>query len=315
MEAAGVPTANAQSFTDMEAAKTYVHQQGIPIVIKADGLAAGKGVTVATTMDAAFTALEQIFQGQFGAAGNRVLVEEYLTGQELSVLALTDGLTIRPLLPAQDHKPIGEGDTGPNTGGMGAYTPVPFVNPSLIERVQEEILTPVLEALQTRKIDYRGVLYAGLIVTPEGNPKVIEFNCRFGDPEVQAILPLLETPLDTLLMACTQQNLADQTIHWRSEASACIVMAAEGYPGRYEKNRIITGIKQAESTGTQIFQAGTKFQNNQLLTNGGRVLAVTAQGATFDQALEHAYEAIAHIQFDGSYYRRDIGYRVRSNQP
>ncbi len=313
MESAGVPTAKAQSFTDADAAKAYVHRQGAPIVIKADGLAAGKGVTVATTLDAAFTALEQSFQGQFGDAGNRVLVEEYLTGQELSVLAVTDGLTIQPLLPAQDHKPIGEGDIGPNTGGMGAYAPVPFVTPALMERVQQEILVPVLQALQEQQIDYQGVLYAGLIITPEGEPKVIEFNCRFGDPEVQAILPLLETPLDAVLLACTQRTLASQAITWTPGASACVVMAAGGYPDRYETNKQITGIEQAERLGAIVFQAGTKFENNQLLTNGGRVLAVTAQGDTFDQALEQTYAAIAHIHFDAAYYRRDIGYRVRSN--
>ena len=312
MASAGVPTATARSFTAVEAATAYVHQQGAPIVIKADGLAAGKGVTVAPTLDRALEALEQAFQGQFGEAGNRVLVEEYLTGQELSVLALTDGLTIRPLLPAQDHKPIGEGNTGPNTGGMGAYAPVPFVTPALLERVQAEILQPTLEALQAQQIDYRGVLYAGLMITPEGDPKVIEFNCRFGDPEVQAVVPLLATPLDQLLLACTQQQLAAQSIAWKSGVSACVVMAAGGYPGSYAKNNTITGIDQAEALGANVFHAGTKFEDNRLLTNGGRVLAVTAQGETFEQALEKSYEAIAQIHFDDAYYRRDIGDRVRS---
>jgi phosphoribosylamine--glycine ligase len=312
MQAARVPTAKARTFTAAAAAKAYVKEQGAPIVIKADGLAAGKGVTVATTVEAATAAIDAAFQGQFGAAGDQVLIEEYLSGQEVSVLALTDGQTIRPLLPAQDHKRIGEGDTGANTGGMGAYAPVPLVTPELMDRIQQEILEPVLQSLRSRQIDYRGVLYAGLMITPEGNPKVIEFNCRFGDPETQTILPLLATPLETLLLACAEQRLAHlPAIAWKSGVSVCVVMAAGGYPGDYLKGQPITGIEQAEALGALVLHAGTQLQQ-QLITDGGRVLSVTACDQTFAQALERAYAAVDCIQFENRYYRRDIGYSVRS---
>ncbi|NJK30633.1 MAG: phosphoribosylamine--glycine ligase [Acaryochloris sp. SU_5_25] len=311
MMAAGVPTAQSQTFSDLDQARAYVQGQGVPIVIKADGLAAGKGVTVAMTLEAAWIALEEVLQGKFGSAGSQVLIEEYLTGQEVSVLALTDGCTLRSFLPAQDHKPIGEGDTGPNTGGMGAYAPVPWVTPALMERIDQEILIPVLQELQARQIDYRGVLYAGLMITPEGNPKVIEFNCRFGDPEIEAILPLLDTPLDQLLLACTQQRLAEVELTWKPGFSACVVMAAGGYPGQYIKGQVIIGLEAAAATGAVVFHAGTQAQNQSLVSSGGRVLSVTGTGATFAEALEQAYEAVSHIEFQDCYYRRDIGYRVQ----
>lgn len=310
---AGIPTAEAEVFTDEESAKTYVRSKGAPIVIKADGLAAGKGVTVAQTVKEAETAIAACFQGQFGAAGNQVVIEEYLTGQEVSILAVTDGLTIRPLLPAQDHKRIGEGDTGENTGGMGAYCPAPIATPEMMDRIQREILEPSIAALRERNIDYRGVLYAGLMITPEGDPKVIEFNCRFGDPETQAILPLLETPLEKLMVACVEQKLeAFPDIEWKPGASACVVIASQGYPGSYPKGLEITGIEEAESTGAVVFQAGTQQKQSQIVTDGGRVLGVTATGENFDQAIDHAYAAVNRIQFEGMYYRRDIGYRVRT---
>jgi phosphoribosylamine---glycine ligase len=311
IQSANVPTAEAESFTDLESAKAYIRKLGAPIVVKADGLAAGKGVTVAVDVDAAIAAVEAAFSGRFGTAGDRVLIEEYLQGQEVSVLALTDGQTIRSLLPAQDHKRIGEADTGENTGGMGAYAPVPLVTPDLMQRIQQEVLEPVLKALQAKGIDYRGVLYAGLMITPAGEPKVIEFNCRFGDPETQAILPLLETPLADLLIACAHQQLATQpAIVWKPEVSACVVMAAGGYPGSYQQDAVITGIPQAEAKGVIVFQAGTMLKQEELLTQGGRVLSVTACGANFTEALAKAYAAIAHIHFADCYYRRDIGYRV-----
>ena len=312
MTTAGVPTAAAQTFTDAAAAKAYVQQEGTPIVIKADGLAAGKGVTVAMTLDQAITAIEAAFAGKFGDAGQQVLIEAYLTGQEVSVLALTDGLTIRSLLPAQDHKPIGEGDTGANTGGMGAYAPVPWVTPELMQRIQQQILDPVLKALQDQRIDYRGVLYAGLMITPAGDPYVIEFNCRFGDPETQAILPLLETPLDQLLLACTQQQLANfPAVQWQPGFCGCVVMAAGGYPGTYEQGKAITGIPEAEAMDAVVFHAGTQRQGPDLVTSGGRVLAVTATGETFDKAMAQTYGAIAPIHFEDCYYRRDIGDRIQ----
>jgi phosphoribosylamine---glycine ligase len=312
MEAANVPTAKAQSFTDATSASAYVKAQGTPIVIKADGLAAGKGVTVAMTLADAIAAIEDAFQGKFGEAGNCVLIEECLTGQEVSVLALTDGITLRPLVPAQDHKCIGEGDTGPNTGGMGVYAPLPLVTDALMNQIQAEVLEPVMRELRSRQIDYRGVLYAGLMITPKSEPKVIEFNCRFGDPETQAILPLLETPLETLVMACAEQTLKEVgPIAWKPGVSACVVMSAGGYPGDYRKGYPIMGLDAAGQTGVAVFHAGTKLQDGQVLTDGGRVLAVNALGMNFDQAFAKAYEAIARIQFQDCYYRKDIGYRVR----
>jgi phosphoribosylamine---glycine ligase len=314
MEAADVPTAKAQTFTELESAIRYVQTEGAPIVIKADGLAAGKGVTVAMTEEEAIAAIQEAFQGKFGEAGNRVLIEEYLTGQEVSVLALTDGITIRALVPAQDHKRIGEGDTGPNTGGMGVYAPLPLITDALMSRIQVEVLEPVMAELRSRQIDYRGVLYAGLMITPEGEPKVIEFNCRFGDPETQAILPLLDTPLETLVMACAQQTLkAVGPIAWKPGVSACVVMAAGGYPEGYEKGFPVTGLEAASQAGGVVFHAGTAFRDGQVVTDGGRVLAVNAIGANFDEAFGKAYGAIAQVHFQDCYYRKDIGYRVRGH--
>lgn len=312
MKAAGIPTARAEVFTDAESAIAYIRSQGAPIVIKADGLAAGKGVTVAMTLEQAETAVTACFSGQFGAAGSQVVIEEYLQGEEVSILAVTDGLTIRPLLPAQDHKRIGENDTGENTGGMGAYAPAPIVTPYLKQRIQTEILEPAIQALRDRNIDYRGILYAGLIITPEGDPKVIEFNCRFGDPETQVVLPLLETPLEKLLYACAKQKLANfPEIEWKSGAATCVVIASEGYPGNYPKGLPINGITAAEETGAAVFHAGTQMKNQQIVTDGGRVFGVTAIADTFDQSIEQAYRAVDQIQFEGMYFRRDIAHRVR----
>ena len=311
MREAGIPTAKAAVFTEATAAKAYVLAQGALIVIKADGLAAGKGVTVAATVEEAQSAIEAIFQGQFGNAGKFVLVEECLSGQEASVLALTDGLTIRPLLPAQDHKRIGEGDTGENTGGMGAYAPAPLVTPAMIARIETSVLQPAIATLRARGIDYRGVLYAGLMITPEGDLKVLEFNCRFGDPETQAILPLLETPLEDLLLACAQQRLENlPPLAWKSGAAACVVVAAGGYPGVYQKGQVITGIESAAASAC-VFHAGTKLNGQHLMTDGGRVLGVTGMGQTFDEAIAIAYDALNCIHFEGMYYRRDIGHQVK----
>ena len=309
MREAGIPTARSEVFTEPEAAKAYVAEQGAPIVVKADGLAAGKGVTVAATVEEAYSAIADLFYSRV----KTVVIEEYLAGQEVSVLALSDGLTVRQLLPAQDHKRIGEGDTGANTGGMGAYCPAPILTPDLSARVQQEILEPTVAALKARGIDYRGVLYAGLMISPEGDPKVLEFNCRFGDPETQAILPLLETPLEDLLVACVGQKLAQQPpIAWKSGASACVVVAAGGYPESFKRGHAITGIEQAEAGGANVFHAGTQKKQQQVVTEGGRVLGVTAIGEDFDAAIAQAYAAINCIEFEGMYYRRDIGYRVRT---
>ncbi|MDB9450787.1 phosphoribosylamine--glycine ligase [Dolichospermum circinale] len=312
MEEAGVPTAKAAVFTEAASAKAYIQSEGAPIVIKADGLAAGKGVTVAETIAQAEEAIEAIFQGQFGSAGSSVVIEECLVGQEVSVLALTDGLTIRPLLPAQDHKRVGEGDTGENTGGMGAYAPAPIATPQLMARVQTEVLERTITALQARGIDYRGILYAGLMISPDGDFRVLEFNCRFGDPETQVILPMLETPLEDLILACIEQRLGDMPpIAWKQGAAATVVAAAGGYPGEYAKGKVITGLAAAQTAGATVFHAGTRLNAAQeVVTDGGRVLNVTGLGEDFREALAQAYAGIEHIQFDQMYYRRDIGYRV-----
>ena len=312
MQEADIPTAASAVFTTADEAIAYVEAQGAPIVVKADGLAAGKGVTVALALDEAKDAIASIFKGQFGAAGHQVVIEEFLTGQEASVMAVTDGLTIRSLMPAQDHKQIGEGDTGPNTGGMGAYAPTPVVSPALLERIQAEILEPTLNALKNRGIDYRGVIYAGLMISPDGEPKVIEFNCRFGDPETQVVLPLLETPLNKIMLACCERRLQDlPPIKWKSGYAACVVVAAEGYPGTYPKGMVIEGIDATAKTEVMVFHAGTQLEKDVLKSNGGRILGVTALGKDFERAIANAYVAVESIQFDNAYYRRDIGHRVR----
>jgi phosphoribosylamine---glycine ligase len=312
MAEAGVPTAKAAVFTEALPAKAYIQSEGVPIVIKADGLAAGKGVTVAETIAQAEAAIEAIFQGQFGSAGSSVVIEECLVGQEVSVLALTDGLTIRPLLPAQDHKRVGEGDTGENTGGMGAYAPAPIATPALMARVQTEVLERTITALRARGIDYRGILYAGLMISPDGDFRVLEFNCRFGDPETQVILPMLETPLEDLILACIEQRLGDMPpIVWKQGVAATVVAASGGYPGEYAKGKLITGFTAAETAGVTVFHAGTKLNPAQeVVTDGGRVLNVTGLGEDFQEALAQAYAGMQHIQFEQMYYRRDIGYRV-----
>ncbi|MBE9007315.1 phosphoribosylamine--glycine ligase [Fortiea sp. LEGE XX443] len=312
MQEAGIPTAKAAVFTEAAAAKSYVKAQGAPIVVKADGLAAGKGVTVATTREQAESAIDAIFQGQFGSAGEFVVIEDCLIGQEVSVLALTDGLTIRALLPAQDHKRVGEGDTGENTGGMGAYAPTPIATTELMARVQTEVLEKAIATLRNKGIDYRGVLYAGLMITPDGDFKVLEFNCRFGDPETQVILPLLATPLEELLLACVEQRLGEMPpIAWHSGAAATVVAASDGYPGDYAKGKVITGIGEAQAAGVTVFHAGTKLnEQQQIVTDGGRVLNITGTGENFQQAIAQAYTGLQFIQFEGIYYRRDIGHRV-----
>jgi phosphoribosylamine--glycine ligase len=312
MVEAGIPTAAAEVFTTLDPAIAYVQERGAPIVIKADGLAAGKGVTVAASVEEAIASLTEIFGGKFGDAGLQVVIEDCLVGQEASVLAVTDGLSIRPLLAAQDHKRIGDGDTGPNTGGMGAYAPTPVVTEALLDRIQRDILEPAIAALRQRGIDYRGVLYAGLMITPAGDPWVIEFNCRFGDPETQVVLPLLETPLDQLLLACVEQRLAQlPPFSWQSGVATCVVAASGGYPDAFTKGHPITGLEAAAETGAVVFHAGTRQNQGKLVTDGGRVLGVTAVGDSFDDAIARAYTALDCIEFEGLYARRDIGHHVR----
>ncbi|BAZ45911.1 phosphoribosylamine--glycine ligase [Chondrocystis sp. NIES-4102] len=308
MSLANVPTAKSQTFTDSSLAKDYILSVGAPIVVKADGLAAGKGVIVADTIEAAIAAVE-LMGDDFG----KLVIEEFLSGSEVSVLAITDGLTIRPLIPAQDHKRIGVGDTGKNTGGMGAYAPVPLVTPELMDRIGQEILEPTLKALQSKNIDYRGVLYAGLMITPTGDPKVIEFNCRFGDPETQVVLPLLDMPLDEILLACVEQRLASlPDLKWKQASAVCVVAAAGGYPDSYQKGEEITGIQTATDKGAIVFHAGTKLEAQQVITDGGRVLGITALNENFDGAIALAYQALKSINFNNMYYRSDIGHRYRN---
>ncbi|MEM9508399.1 MAG: phosphoribosylamine--glycine ligase [Cyanobacteria bacterium P01_E01_bin.35] len=308
MNQANIPTAASQTFTKAQEAIKYIQRIGAPIVVKADGLAAGKGVVVATTIEEAIAAVTELLPNNSG----KLVIEEFLTGSEVSVLAVTDGTTIRPLSPAQDHKRIGEGDTGKNTGGMGAYSPVPLVNNELMLRIEQEILQPTLKALNQRGIDYRGVLYAGLMITPSGEPKVIEFNCRFGDPETQVVLPLLKTPLDELLIACVEQRLETlPPLQWKPGTAVCVVAASGGYPDAYEKGKPISGLTAATKPGALVFHAGTKLEQDLIITDGGRVLGVTALGDNFEQAIAIAYDAVDLVKFEGIYYRRDIGHQYR----
>jgi phosphoribosylamine---glycine ligase len=297
MEEARVPTPISATFTDLTTARAYIEQQGAPIVVKADGLASGKGVVVAETLQDALSAVELLFAQGY----DKLLIEEYVT----------DGKTIRPLLPAQDHKRIGDGDTGANTGGMGAYAPAPLATPALMKRIQSEVLDPTLATLRRRKIDYRGVLYAGLMITPNGDPKVLEFNCRFGDPETQAILPLLTTPLLDLILACVEQRLAAlPPIEWKPAVSTCVTIAAQGYPGSYNRGKIIGGVDSAKTDNTIVFHAGTKLDRNRLVSDGGRVLGITSIAPDFATAIDRAYQGVRLITFDGMYYRQDIAQRA-----
>jgi phosphoribosylamine---glycine ligase len=308
---AGVPVAQGKTFTNAAAAKAYITQQGTPIVVKADGLAAGKGVIVAQTIPEAHTAVDDLFKMGFVL----ILVEECLIGEEVSILALTDGITVRSLLPAQDHKRIGEGNIGLNTGGMGAYCPAPIATPDLLQRVDEEILKPTVAALRDRGIDYRGVLYAGLMVSPQGELKVLEYNCRFGDPETQVVLPLLATPLDQVILACVQQRLEElPPLRWHLGTAVCVVAVSAGYPGKYEKGKLITGIQEAEAMGVTVFQSGTALEGDRLVTDGGRVLGVTAIRQNLSEAIIEVYKGVNYIDFEGKYYRRDIGHRARSRK-
>ena len=313
MQAEGIPTAGAQVFRELAPAQSYIEQQPLPVVVKVDGLAAGKGVTVAHTHAEAIQAVQAALAGQFGQAGQQVLVEPFLTGEELSLLALTDGETLYPLVPAQDYKRLGAGDTGPNTGGMGACAPVPWVTEELLQRVEREIFTPLLAGLKRRGIDYRGVIYAGLMVTPQGDPLVVEFNCRFGDPETQVILPLLDSCLLELALACAEGRLGEVPPPvWRPGYAATVVMASGGYPGEWVKGYPVRGLDLAEATGALVFHGGTRRERNQTFTDGGRVLNITGYGATLDEALEQSYLGVKQVDFTDCYYREDIGWRLKN---
>lgn len=309
MERAGVPTAAYGSFTDEQSALDYVNTQGAPLVVKADGLAAGKGVIVATELEQALDAVHECFSGAFGDAGNTVVVEEMLTGPECSLLAFTDGITVRPMATSQDHKRALEGDLGPNTGGMGVYSPVPIVTPEEHETMVA-IMHQTVEQLHREGIDYRGCLYGGFMLTPAG-PKVLEFNARFGDPETQVILPRLQNDLVDVMLACAEQRLDEVELSWCDDWAVSVVLTSAGYPGSYEKGKVITGIEDAEALdGVTVYHAGTREQDGQILTNGGRVIDVTALGATFEDARNLAYAACEKIDFEGKTLRHDIGLRA-----
>ena len=310
MKKYGIPTARYEVFTAAEPARAYIRQEGAPIVVKADGLAAGKGVIVAMTEQEALDAVDAIMEDHsFGDAGARVVIEEFKEGEEASLLAFTDGTTIRPMISAQDHKRAYDGDRGPNTGGMGTYAPAPVMTPEMTERAVEEVLKPTIAAMAKEGRIYRGCLYLGLMVTADG-PKVVEFNARFGDPETQVVLPLLDSDLVTIMCACADGTLADVPIRWKDGAAVCVVLASGGYPGHYDKGQEIHGLADAEAMGALVFHAGTAMKDGKLVTNGGRVLGVVGRGADISSAVDAAYAAAAKISFKDVYYRKDIAHRA-----
>ena len=311
MRRAKVPSGFFSSFTEADDALRYVHEVGAPIVVKADGLAAGKGVAVCETVAEAEKAIDEIMRWRsFGEAGDRLVVEEFLTGEEVSFMAITDGETVLPLASSQDHKRAYDGDTGPNTGGMGAYSPAPVLTPELHDRVMAEIMTPVVRALAERKIVYTGVLYAGLMITADG-PKVLEFNCRFGDPECQPLLMRFTGDLAEVMLATAERRLAEVRLEWDPRPAVCVVLAAGGYPGTYERHKPIAGLEGLKDwRDGMVFHAGTARRDGQVVTSGGRVLGVTALGVDVTAAVDEAYRAVARINWDGMQYRRDIGRRA-----
>ena len=307
MKKYGIPTARYETFSELDSALAYVEQQGAPIVVKADGLALGKGVTVAATVEEAKAALRDMMEGgKFGQAGARAVVEECLTGPEVSVLAFTDGETVVPMVSSMDHKRAHDGDAGPNTGGMGTIAPNPFYTPEIAERCMEEIFLPTIRAMKAEGRPFQGCLYFGLMLTPDG-PKVIEYNCRFGDPETQVVLPLMESDLLTAMMACRNGTLAQTDVRFSGKHACCVIMASDGYPESYEKGYEITcdeGIK------AQVYVAGAKLEDGKLLTNGGRVLGVTAVADDLPAAIRAAYADVEKVHFGNAYYRHDIGQRA-----
>ena len=305
-----IPTAKYKSFNEENLAIDYLKTQNFPIVIKADGLAAGKGVIIAENLNEGIDAIKKIFSGIFDKAGNKIIIEEFLIGEEVSFFILADENNFIELTSAQDHKRIGLNDTGPNTGGMGAYSPAPIMTEELKKKTTERIIKPTLEAMKKLGCPFTGILYAGLMITNEG-PKLIEYNVRFGDPECQVILPRLKTDLLSLIVNCCRNKLSESIIEWNKNYALTIVMASEGYPGSYKKDQLITGIDSAEKNpNTTIFHAGTKKSGNSIMTNGGRVLSVTCFGKTVKEANLNAINAIKLIKWDNSYYRSDIGWRA-----
>jgi len=305
-----IPTAAYERFSAPEAAKAYIRKRGAPIVVKADGLAAGKGVVVAATVAEAEAAVDMMFAGGLGAAGTEVVVEEFLAGEEASFFALCDGETAIPLASAQDHKRVFDGDQGPNTGGMGAYSPAPVLTPELTRRAMDEIVLPTVHAMKAMGAPYKGALYAGLMITTDG-PKLIEYNVRFGDPECQVLMLRLMSDLVPALLACCDGMLKNFDLRWYPDAALTVVMAAKGYPGSYAKGSLIEGLDAAAAVeGVEIFHAGTQADGDRILANGGRVLNVSALGRTVAEAQARAYAAVDRIRWAGGFYRRDIGFRA-----
>lgn len=311
MKRHNIPTPDFAVFDNSKEAIKYVEGKALPIVIKADGLAAGKGVTVCQSVNEAKEAIIKIMEEKiFGKAGNRIVIDEFAVGQEASILAFTDGKTAIPMVSSQDHKPIFNGDKGPNTGGMGAYSPAPIITNDMMEKIQSKILNPTIQGLTNEGKEYIGVIYLGLIITEEG-PKVLEYNCRFGDPEAQVVLPRLKTDLTIIIEACLTKKLEEINISWDTRATLCVVLASKGYPHTYKKGLEIFGLKEAQQLkNVIIFHAGTTQKDGKILTSGGRVLGVTAYGDNIKQAKDTAYFACSKINFDGIYYRKDIGYHA-----
>lgn len=308
-----IPTADYQNFTEVEPALAYLEKMGAPIVVKADGLAAGKGVIVAETLEQAQDAVKDMLSGNaFGDAGCRVVIEEFLQGEEASFIVMVDGENILPMATSQDHKRVGDGDTGPNTGGMGAYSPAPVVTKDVYQRIMQEVIEPTVQGMKAEGNDYTGFLYAGLMIDPSGAPKVIEYNCRFGDPETQPIMMRMQSDLvDLCLAAMEKGGLAGKTADWDERASIGVVLAAGGYPASYNKGDVISGLPESETSGEKVFHAGTLLNaDKEVVTNGGRVLCATALGNSVSDAQQRAYELAKRIEWKDCFFRNDIGYRA-----
>ncbi|RBP53487.1 phosphoribosylamine--glycine ligase [Arenicella xantha] len=307
----GIPTAAYQVFTDAEQACAYIAEQGAPIVVKADGLAAGKGVIVALTVEQAQAAArDMLLDNKFGDAGARVVVEEFMQGEEASFICMVDGDNILPLATSQDHKARDNGDQGPNTGGMGAYSPAPVVTPDMHDTIMQQVIFPTVAGIKQDGYPYTGFLYAGLMITPEGIPKVVEYNCRFGDPETQPIMMRLQSDLVELCLAALDQNLGEIQADWDPRAAVGVVLAAGGYPESYAKGNVISGLDDCDTEHCKTFHAGTSLNNDDVVTSGGRVLCVTALGDSVTQAQQRAYQSVNAINWDGMFYRSDIAYRA-----
>ncbi|MZH46952.1 MAG: phosphoribosylamine--glycine ligase, partial [Nitrospinae bacterium] len=313
MKKYGLPTAEYETFTSREMAQRYIDEKNQPLVVKASGLAAGKGVILCQNREEGLSAVDTIMKEKsFGEAGDQVVIEEFLEGQEVSVLAFSDGNTVLLMDSAQDHKAALDGDKGPNTGGMGAYSPAPVFTDLLRQKVRDKIMLPLVRAMKSEGRPYKGILYAGLMLTKHG-PKILEFNARFGDPETQPLLVRMASDIVPLFEACIDGTLDQHELKWKPESSVCVVMAAKGYPGSYEKGKMIKGLEEAGAlTDVVVFHAGTKTDDNKVLTSGGRVLGVTATGPDAPSAIKKAYAAVEKIQWDGIHYRKDIGHRVSS---